>query len=82
MLHVEPNNKFSETEQEEFIHATQVISARHQQFSQDVQSGKSRRIYKNWSEYEHYTLAVGWHLFGMNMEKLCQLLQNRTETQV
>lgn len=64
------------------MHATQVMAAKERQLTQDAQNGKSRRQYKNWSDFEHYTLAVCWRFYGMAMDKMCLALSSRTETQV
>ncbi len=80
---MEPSGKFTASEREEFIHATQLIAGRHTQFAiQEAQNGKGRRQYKNWSEHELYSLSVGWCFFRTDMDELCKVLENRTESQV
>lgn len=83
LSHVEPSGKFTATEREEFFRATQMLAARHEQHNQDVQNLKGpRRTYKNWTEHELYTLAVGWWFFKPSTADLRKAFDNRSESQV
>ncbi|KAJ1429314.1 hypothetical protein B484DRAFT_396448 [Ochromonadaceae sp. CCMP2298] len=74
---------FSSSEREDLFHATQVLSARHQQISQDAQMGKCKRNYKRWGEHEKYTLLVAISIFGTkDVATFKDLLETRSENQI
>jgi hypothetical protein len=72
---VEPSGKFTATEREEFIRATQMLATRyeqHQRDSQDVKVPGRRKPYKTWSEHEMYTLSVSWLLLRASVSDMAE----------
>lgn len=82
---MEPSGKFTTTEREEFVHATQMLATRYEQHQRDVQDMKGtagRRTYKNWSEHELYTLSVSWWLLRASTTDMAEAFEGRTASQV
>jgi hypothetical protein len=85
LCHVEPSGKFTATEREEFIRATQMLATRyeqHQRDSQDVKVPGRRKPYKTWSEHEMYTLSVSWLLLRASVSDMAEAFEGRTVSQV
>jgi hypothetical protein len=82
---VEPSGKFTTTEREEFIRATQMLATRyeqHQRDSLDVKIPGRRKPYKTWSEHEMYTLSVSWLLLRASVSDMAEAFEGRTVSQV
>jgi hypothetical protein len=81
--HVEPSANFSSIEREEFLHATQVVTARHRQVSVDREAGKFRRAYRLWDSNEKYSLLLAGSVCGLkDMDTLCKIFEGtRSENQ-
>jgi hypothetical protein len=82
---VEPSGKFTATEREEFIRATQMLATRyeqHQRDSLDVKIPGRRKPYKTWSEHEMYTLSVSWLLLRASVSDMAEAFEGRTVSQV
>eukprot|EP01034_Spumella_vulgaris_P026812 gene26812-33453_t len=62
--HVEPNGNFSTVEREEFLHATQVVCARHRQVNVDIQNGKKQRDYRIWDSNEKHSLLLAGSIYS------------------
>lgn len=81
LKHIEPSGKYSATEREEFYNVTQVLAARPTKPDEEG-GGAKKRNYKVWAPFEKYTLLVGISLFGTEMTKLSQILEDRNAEQV
>ena len=83
LRHVETSCKFSFTERQEFLQATQVIASRNRQAHMDSSNGKSKRLYKIWNSNEKYSMLLAVAEFGnKNVPQLASIMETRSENQV
>lgn len=85
--HIYLNSKYSDTEKQEFLKATQVLEVRHRQRNQENSTGRiedgHKRCYRRWTPYEKYTVCLAIYLCGHNNVKdIADILGDRTTSQV
>jgi hypothetical protein len=81
--HVQPSFKYTATENEEFVHATEVLGERHRNFIIEKMAGKSKRLYRRWSNSDKFNLMVAIAIVGpKETYRIADLLGDRSENQV